>query len=151
LALTKRLATPQRRVALVDAHGADPQIARRLGILAQNGWETVLAGRRTLADVMVEAADVHLAVLPLCGAPPTDGFDEGMSDAIGALRQNYDTVVVDLPPVSPKACEALKHVDAVIMVQHEAISAMARLVAVQKHLAEAEVELLGVVQNFAGE
>ena len=52
-------------VALVDADFQNPQLARRLGVLPQVGWESVLDGSAPLGDAMIHATGAGVTLLPL--------------------------------------------------------------------------------------
>jgi len=98
LCLARILTLRGRRMSLVDASFADPQLAARLGLRLESGWEDVLAGRVPLEEVTVETVDERLAVLavrePLTGmAGPRDEIT--IAENLATLSDHYDLVLID--------------------------------------------------------
>ena len=151
LAVARRLGDGALRVAVADGDWSQPQLARRLALLSEGGWEAVLAGRRTLAAAMVEAADGRLAVLPSVAAPAINPETIAQLDkSLNVLRQNYDLLLIDLPPVDG-AATLLPKLDAAVIVQHTQRAGEAEISAVRQRLVAAGVDVLGVVQNCVTE
>ncbi len=100
LCLGKRLADHGVRVALVDADFENPRLARRLGILADAGWEDALSQQRPLGEAVVASAHDGLVLVPLAD-PPEGRRAPGAAPLdprpmIDVLRRNYDMVLVDM-------------------------------------------------------
>ncbi len=112
LCLARRLAEHGVKVALVDADLRSPRLARRLGVLAEQGWDDVWAGRISLAEAVVESLHDRLALLPLADGGAAHPLKENKSQAprgevgsaavpspasaVAELRKHYDVVLVDL-------------------------------------------------------
>jgi Mrp family chromosome partitioning ATPase len=159
LCTARRLAERGLRVVMVDADLADPQLARRLGVLPQFGWESAWAGRLPLAEVVIESAENRLALLPLREASAAVGpWGDGkaiIAENIDTLRANFDLVLVDLGPLEDPAViggsfgrEVSRRLDGVILVQNVRLAARERLAEVQRRLAAAGIAQAGIVENL---
>jgi capsular exopolysaccharide synthesis family protein len=96
----------RNRVVLVDGDLRRPGVARMLGLRAQRGLTDVVAGRVLLDDCLWRFGSDELYVLP-AGTPPDDIaetlYDPRLTDVLAALKQRFDFVLVDTPPVLPLA------------------------------------------------
>lgn len=96
----------RNRVVLVDADLRRPGVASMLGLRANRGLSDVVAGRAQLEDCLWRFGSDELYVLP-AGTPPDDVattlYDPRLGDVMTALKQRFDFVVVDTPPVLPLA------------------------------------------------
>jgi protein-tyrosine kinase len=96
----------RNRVVLVDADLRRPGVASMLGLRANKGLVDIVAGRASLDDCLWRFGADELYVLP-AGTPPDDLsgvlYDPRMTDLLAALKQRFDFVVVDTPPVLPLA------------------------------------------------
>jgi capsular exopolysaccharide synthesis family protein len=92
----------RNRVVLVDADLRRPGVAGLLGLRANKGLCEVVAGRAGLDDCLWRFGADELYVLP-AGNPPNDLsdtlFDPRLGDLLGLLKQRFDFVIVDTPPV----------------------------------------------------
>jgi len=96
----------RNRVVLVDADLRRPGVHTMLGLRANKGLTDVVAGRASIDDCLWRFGADELYVLP-AGTPPDDLsatlYDPRMGDLMAALKQRFDFVVVDTPPVLPLA------------------------------------------------
>jgi capsular exopolysaccharide synthesis family protein len=96
----------RNRVVLVDADLRRPGVANMLGLRAHKGLTDVVAGRASIDDCLWRFGSDELYVLP-AGTPPDDIaatlYDPRLGDIMAALKQRFDFVVVDTPPVLPLA------------------------------------------------
>ena len=103
LCAARQLARRGLRVVMVDGTFADPQLATRLGLLPQDGWESVLAGNLPLEEVVIDSLDDRLALLPVI--KPQSGVtglmerNTAMAASLDTLARHYDVVLVDLGPL----------------------------------------------------
>ena len=154
--LAALMADAGRRVVLIDADLRNPTLARSLTPRPQAGWLEVLSGKIDLARATGREPGSGLALLPLLLTEAPVHSDEvlasqGFRDLIDQLRQNYDYVIVDLPPVAP-----VVDVRAIVPVIDSFVFVVewgsTRIKAARRHLlAEPEIHdrLLGVVLNKA--
>lgn len=124
LALGKALASPARKVLLVDADFEHSQLADALGVLPQVGWDDVLWGNQPLAEALIESLDDHLSLLPLrqpAAGPQRRTPAAQWKASLSELTQNYDIVLLDAGPLTDdrKACDT-----AALAAQHPIDSAL---------------------------
>jgi capsular exopolysaccharide synthesis family protein len=95
------------RTCLVDADLRKPSLAKSFGIQHDHGLGELLCSRCTLAEAVVPVDGVpNLTLLP--GEPVDNGIAElvtgdRMRQILQALRQEFQYVVVDSPPLLPYA------------------------------------------------
>lgn len=113
LCLARRLADHGVKVAIVDADLRSPCLARRLGVLAEAGWDDARSRGVPLAEVVIESAYDRLALVPrqeakglspdgkgkaasAGGAPGGQAETISPQAVVAELRLHYDVVLVDL-------------------------------------------------------
>jgi len=158
LCVARRLSERGLRIALIDADPHEPQLARRLGLQIECGWEAVLSGQLPLAEVAVESSDRRLLLLPLCQPQSAAGTLADNSSVAGecidTLAAEYDLVLVDLGPLERAAGgKAIpggigQRLDAAVLVQDLRTTGTERLVEVQRNLQAAGIAHAGVVRNL---
>nr|WP_281497036.1 polysaccharide biosynthesis tyrosine autokinase [Ornithinimicrobium sp. F0845] len=92
------------RVLLVDADLRNPSIATTMGLEGSVGLTTVLLGRASLDDMLVQWNGSDLFILPAGEIPPNPSEllgSEAMRDLFSELTRRFDFVLVDTPPVLP--------------------------------------------------
>ena len=100
LALT--LAETGASVAVVDGDLRRPRLAELLGLEGGAGLTDLLIGRVELDDVLQQWGRSSLSVLPAGPVPPNPSElvgSHGMASLLSELRQRFDYVLVDAPPV----------------------------------------------------
>jgi len=155
-----RLAERGCKVVMVDADLTRPKLARRLQLLPESGWEEALAGRTLLEELVIEAADNGLALLPVCEPllEPTVSaeIETRIVEGIETLAANYDLVLIDPGPLEDfdgtqtAWTRALaRRLDAVVLVCNARAASRQHPAALPQALADAGIVLVGVIQNFA--
>jgi len=99
LCAARQLARRGVRVALVDANLADPQLARRLGLLPEFGLEELVAGRQPLEEIVIESAAEPVVLVPLCRPSDEELSDDAatrLRRALSTLAGAYELVLLDL-------------------------------------------------------
>ena len=155
----RRLAERGLRVVMADANLADPQLACRLGLLPQAGWEDVLAGRLPLEEAVIESVGDRLAVLPVgrssadSGATPED--ENRLAESIRTLSADYDLVLLDPGPLEELGTVGASlargignRLDGIALVHHGGVTPREALDEVRRRLAATEIAQVGVVENF---
>lgn len=141
---------PDARVALVDADLRRPTLHRSLGIEPKLGLVDVLEGA-SLSDALVAAPESPgLQVLP-AGVPPANPTElldsEAWRSTVAALREQFEFVIVDGPPLGGVAdynlIEAVA--DGVLMVMRPGHTARLAFHAALSDISRAK--FLGVLVN----
>ena len=151
--LAVSLARSGSRVLLVDANLWRPRLTEYLGLAASaSGLTDVLAGGAEVNDVTLSTDDSRLRVLPAGPLPEDPGELLGspvMRALLDGLREAYDVVVVDTPPLLPlvdgAAVSAL--VDGVLLVTRHGKTSRDELAEAATALSAVEARILAVVIN----
>lgn len=134
---------PERSVLLVDFDLHKPRVAEYLGFDRVDGGLSVLEGRATLPDTLVEACIGPNRLLVLPGEVCKLGASEWMaSQSMSALLQTIKRefrshiVIFDLPPllVGDDVISILPQMDAVLLIAGAGNSSVADIKECQKHL-----------------
>jgi Mrp family chromosome partitioning ATPase len=161
LAAARRMATREMKVVLVEADWSQPQLARRLGLLPQYGWEDVLLGRLPLEEVLIESIAERLVILPVrepfsAAELPAEAASR-LVESWNSLRHHFDMVLVDSGPLSsspvldPQYTNAMaSRIDATLLVKNLRQQDQNEFDAVGQALNNAGAKVLGIVENFAG-
>lgn len=102
--LAVSLAELDQRVLLIDADLRRPRQAEYFDIANGAGLSNVLAGQIGVRDAIQPWGDTMLSVLPSGAIPPNPAEllgSDTMNDLIVALREQYDHIIIDSPPVMP--------------------------------------------------
>ncbi|MGY1425115.1 CpsD/CapB family tyrosine-protein kinase [Lysobacter sp. A289] len=102
LELARNIAQLGKRVVLVDADLRNPSIHRLLGLANGVGLSNVLAGASEAAAALQMLDDPKLTVMtsgPLPPSPPELLAGDRFAALLHALRQDFDVIVLDGPPV----------------------------------------------------
>ena len=119
--LAVSIAQSGKRVLLVDADMRRPRQAMTFGFQSKEGFATVLSGESFWKDVVFECKEIEgLSILP-CGVKPNNPAELSTSPQVKQLieqmRNEYDFVVLDTPPVLAVTdpCPIAARVDGVIL------------------------------------
>lgn len=146
------LAQAGHRVCLVDADLRRPMVNEYLGLDRAAGLTTALVGIAGLGDLLQPWGEDNLFVLASGQIPPNPSEllgSEEMRNLIVLLENEFDTVVIDAPPLLPVTDAAVlsQHVGGVVVVVGSHITKQHDL---QKSLDSLEMvgaKLLGVILN----
>ncbi|MCI0599288.1 MAG: AAA family ATPase [Beijerinckiaceae bacterium] len=106
VALAQLVAQAGRRVIVVDCDLRNPSISRNLAPAATIGIIEVLAGENSICDAIWTDPATKMAFLPAVINSHLIDTSEILASAVtrklfDQLRQSYDCVVIDLPPIIP--------------------------------------------------
>jgi capsular exopolysaccharide synthesis family protein len=109
------------RVLLVDANIRDPALTGAFGLSDRSGLVDVISGAKSVQETVVRNGEAGLDVLGVgsdVSKLPDLLASGGMQLAIEQLRQSYDLVVLDSPPVGPvvDAVEISRYADKIVFV-----------------------------------
>jgi exopolysaccharide transport family protein len=121
LSLAYSAAAWGRRALLVEADLRRPAISRQLKLNRSEGLTDVLLGRARLEQVLTDGPLATLKILPSGSTShnATDLFgQERLPELLRTLRESFDVVYIDAPPLGPVVDSAVlsRSVDAVVMV-----------------------------------
>lgn len=152
LAIT--LALAGHKVALVECDLRRPLIAKRLGLDGAVGTTSVLIGKIQLADAMQSYADTGLDVLA-CGPIPPNPSEllqsNAMEKMLGELRDSYEIVILDAPPLLPVTDAALlsAQADGALVVVRHGRTTRDQLRHAIERIEAVDAKAIGVVINLA--
>lgn len=118
------LAQAGKRVLLVDADLRRPRVAGLLGLESAVGLTTVLVGRSSLESAIQQHSPSGVSFLASGPIPPNPTEvlqSQAARDLIARLKDSYDTVIIDAPPLLPVADAAIVASEAdgaIIVVKH---------------------------------
>jgi Mrp family chromosome partitioning ATPase len=100
LTAARHLAERGISVAMVDAATRNPQLAARLCVAPEFGWEAIPEGCLPLEEYLIESVADRVALLPLCRTFADEARQPQLLEAFGTsvaeLRRHYEVVLVDL-------------------------------------------------------
>jgi len=156
LCAARSIARQGLRTVLVEGDFSDPQLAVRLGLAPEIGFEDVLTGDVPLAEGLIESDEDRFTVLPLVGRLSAASFERPADSrriaAFDELRRGYDLVIVDLGTLeSPETASPLlgpKLTADVVLVHDRRRGDRRHGDQARRHLAAVGAAQLGIVENF---
>ncbi len=144
-------AQTSKSVCIVDANGEMPSLHRSLGVGKLPGLSEAINNSDPIKNFAVQMAGANLWLLP-AGSPGVDGHrfsSDRMSSRIGELREEFEYVLIDAPPVSSAADAVLlgQMADGVIVVVEANATRRETARAAKETLQGASVKLLGAILN----
>lgn len=142
------------RTLLVDADLRRPRVTRLWGLAATDGLTDVLAGTAAVDDCLHTSGVDGLSLLA-GGRPPSDPAQAigsaGMTELLAGLRDRFDVIVIDTPPLLPvtDAAIATGQADGAVIVVRYGKTRLAQVTGAVDALDAAGVRLLGCVVNMA--
>jgi succinoglycan biosynthesis transport protein ExoP len=151
LALT--LAQRGGRVLIIDSDMRKPSVAKTLGLSNEKGLSGILAGAHSPDDALQQVEGAPnlwvMAAGPRSPNPVELLGSPAMEDLLSELRQRFDHVVFDSPPVLmvTDATVLSTLADGVVLVVEGGVTARGALVRAHRILVQAGARVLGVVVN----
>ncbi|MFM2438013.1 MAG: hypothetical protein RLZ55_830, partial [Actinomycetota bacterium] len=151
LAIT--LAQAGSKVCLVEADLRKPKVAEYLGIAGSVGLVDILSGQIPLADGIVSWRRGLLSVIPSGPIPPNPSEMLGsrqMAHMLEELRNTYDIIIIDAPPLLPVTDAAVlaRNADGALMVTRFGRTTRDQVRKASLVLENVGARLLGTVLNF---
>ena len=159
LLLARYLARKGVRVVLIDADVEQPQIAARLGMLVETGWETSLAGELPPGEALIESLRDRLTIVPLMhpvAESQVSAAGACLKQVLDRLQAEFEVVCVDAGPMAESdetGHETLfgrTQIDAAVVVHDVRHVRPEQTHAVGRKLAQFGVGRWAVVENFCG-
>ncbi len=141
-----------QKVLIVDADLRRPKIADYLDLEGSVGLTNVLAAQVDVDDVIQTYGSRRLDVLPSGSIPPNPSELLGsahMLELIRTLRERYDIVLIDTPPLLPvtDAAVAAIHADGAVVVVRHGKTRRTEVVRAIETLRAVDARVLGTVLN----
>ena len=142
-----------KRVVIVDADLRRPRVAEYLNVEGAVGLTNVLAGQATVDDALQQWGTSGVFVLPAGSIPPNPSEllgSRNMEALLASLRQGFDVVIVDTPPLLPvtDGAVAATIVDGTVLVFRCGKSTTAQARSAADALAAVDARVLGCVLNM---
>lgn len=121
------MAQAGRRVVLVDCDMRRPRLHHVFGTPRDSGVTTALLTPSTLGAAIQPTEIPNLSVLPTGPLPPNPAellHSESFEKLLEALRERFDSVVIDSPPIAPVTDAAIlsTRVDGTVLVIRAAVT-----------------------------
>ena len=139
---------PERSVLLVDMDLQKPQVASRLGIECKEGLFSVLEGRTSLPNAIIQARIGAHRFMVLPAETSTPNSSEWMASSLmRATLQNIKRddksriVILDMPPIlsSDDVIAILPQIDCVLLVTAVGVSTVPEIEESNRHLQSADI------------
>ena len=147
------LAQGGKKVALVDTDMRRPSVYKRLRLEGGKGLSEVLTGYYTLDEVMqTHETLTTLDVIPSGTVPPLPAdllSSDQMSEVVRQLRERYDYVIFDTPPLLSVTDPAIvaAQADGMVLVIRQGYCTRRMLARAAEILHELDVKVYGFVFN----
>ena len=160
--LAYTLAETQKRVLLIGCDMRLPTLSKRLDMRATPGLSNLLVGMSSVNEAiqmyttrMEDDVEVRVEILVSGDIPPNPSellSSERMEKLLGMLREHYDYIILDLPPVTAvsDAVIACKLVDGMVIVVRSDHAERTALSETIRQLRQVNGRILGFVFNGAG-
>ena len=152
LNLAAALAESERRVLVIEGDLRRPVLARRLGLQGVVGLSDALGGTGVAADYVQPSGFPGLDLL-VCGSIPPNPSEllssERMRTIVGGLRESYDYILIDSPPVRPVTDPVVlaSWVDGCVIVVRSKVTRVPEFASCFSQLSAVKATILGVVVN----
>ncbi len=149
-------AQTNKRVIVVDCDMRLPTVASKIGINSKPGLSNYLAGGETVQENLIQHLEEYdLDVLVAGDIPPDPTSLLGsvqMENLIGLLREYYDIIILDFPPVTVVADSVILSniVDGYLVVVRHNASEYQKLKEAFRQLEFSDAKVLGIVYNGKG-
>jgi capsular exopolysaccharide synthesis family protein len=149
------MAQSGRRVLLVDADFRRPRVHKLFGVEPGMGMSSVIQGTAELPEAIVPTDVDNLFLLP-CGPRPSNPSEllssTRFSELIHLLREQYDIVLIDTPPVLAVTdpCVVAPRVDGVVMLIRITKHVRPHAKRALESLESLGANLIGIVVNGVG-
>ena len=147
------LAQAGQRTLLVNGDLRRPRLEQRLGLEGAVGLTTVLVGKVDVRDAIQKHSRSGLDVLASGSTPPNPAEllqSHAMEELIKSLRDDYDTILIDAPPLLPVTDAALlaAQSDGALIVLRHGHTTRDQLALSIERLAAVDARPVGVVMNM---
>jgi polysaccharide biosynthesis transport protein len=150
--LAASIANSGRRTLLIDCDLRNPSVNKMFGLEVRRGLSNILTEGCDLKDVVIDVGIENLDVV-LAGTSRSTPAElltsPEFTDLLARVREEYDYVIVDTPPVLAVSdpCVVAPRVDGVVLTIRIDKNGKPRAVQARHMLAEVGVRVLGIALN----
>ncbi len=140
------------KTLIVDADLRKPVMARIFRLSKTPGLTDILVGRASLSMCIAETGIDNLYLLPSGEIPPNPSellSSSKMTDLIELLREAFDVVLLDSPPVLAVTDSSIlaQKIDGVVLVLRSEVTQEDAAAMAKQHLEHVKARVIGVVIN----
>lgn len=143
-----------KKVVLLDADSRRPSINKRLKIDSEIGCVDYLCGNNKIDDIIVNYNNYLDVIISGTKAKnPTELFSsENYESLINQLKERYDYVVIDTPPINPVSDSLIisQKCDALVMVLRAGSTTFYSFNKAYEALKVLDIDISGVILNGSG-
>lgn len=149
LAIT--MAEENKKVIVIDGDLRKPIIHRLLNITTNGkGISSVLTGELDYREAIFHLDSFNIDVMPVGAVPPNPSellSQKRMHDLVNTLKEKYDYVIVDAPPVSVVTDAAIigGMVDGALLIVRSDYAPVEMVQLAKKKLEDVDVKIFGVI------
>ena len=152
IALARAFAAAGSSTLVVGADLYRPALAERLHLKASFSWEELIAGKKSINDIIQQDQESNISVVAADAsqAAPTALFTTpAFEDLIARLRERYDRIIIDTPPVAASADTAILSViaDVTILVVRWRATTYSAVAEALHQMALYSLPVAGIVLN----
>lgn len=146
------MAEANRRVLLIDCDLRKPAIHRMFGLVNIKGLTNILVEGLEYSDITNVTEVENLEVITSGPKPPNPAEllgSQRMKELLDKVREDYDVVIIDTPPVLPVTDAAVlsQYVDGVVLVAGYGLTTFEAAAQAKASLQKVNAKILGVVLN----
>lgn len=150
--LAVSLAQTGNRVIIVDCDQRKPNVHKLFTISNITGLSNLLVGEATVDEAIIDSGVENLYILPAGRRPPNPSellASEKMKTLLETLRETFDYIILDTPPVIMVTDAQLlsKYADGCILVVASGQADREAAVKAKELLENANAKILGIVLN----
>jgi len=150
LTLARNFAQLGKRVLLVEADLRNPSLHRAMGVRAERGLSSLLAGAADISDVVRDTDEANLQVILAGPLPPNPAellSGSRLWSMLTTAAEKYDQVIIDGPPVLGIADAPILSnvVNGTLLVVNSGKTRIKTAQAAIKRLAAARAHIIGAV------
>lgn len=151
--LALSLASAQVKTLLIDGDLRRPRVAKALGLVPDVGLTNVLLGKVTIDGAIQQYKDGNLEVLASGTIPPNAAEllqSDAMEKLLEDLRQHFEMVIIDSPPLLPVTDAAVlaSRADGAVVVIRHGQTTKEEWRQAEGRLEQVDARMLGVVMNM---
>ncbi|MCM8901696.1 CpsD/CapB family tyrosine-protein kinase [Caldicoprobacter algeriensis] len=146
------MAEANRRVLLIDCDLRKPSIHRMFGLVNIKGLTNILVEGLEYSEITNVTEVENLEVITSGPKPPNPSEllgSQRMKEFLDKVREDYDVIIIDTPPVLPVTDAAVlsQYVDGVVLVAGYGLTTFDAAVQAKASLQKVNARILGVVLN----